>query len=422
MHSFFDHCHIHAPVLDNVSRYKHWDLRRTSPVLFLSICTIGCRYWQSGSQVSLHHNYAPLTALLDIALSRLLLTPSRTDLNLDSIRALLLYAQWMPLSTVADQNLPRTRYNDISAWSVLGLAMRYAVSLKLETLAVQPFIRDEKVDQVDMSRLRVWHNLLTCDANLMLTSGLPASLNPDKARSVAGAFAAQSLAQPDDLRVIGLVELVNIMYLATSKGWNMETLDLVALRRINHDLDQWDVKWTERLGQTHAFYTLPFSSARWYRLALNSAALAAVTTRGSVALSARPSLSQCMDYALTAASQTLLAYSTVGRTSVSGFASQNNRNYGPLDRFQPDPTALETLIYTVDSAWISLSFAVTFLVLAYAKGAIQGERDRRVCPLTSSRFPADRVSRAWRDICGPEYGHYACFDARSLASTQFGHL
>ena len=373
MSRFFDYCHMHAPLLDNTTRDAPHDLRRTSPVLFLAICTIGCRYWHAPPQLTLHPKYASLTALLDIALSRLLLTPSRSDLNLDSIRALLLYAQWMPLSTVVDQTQPRTRYNDISAWSVLGLAMRYAASLKLEDLAVEPFRWSGGVDDIAMSRLRVWHNLLTCDANLMLSSGLPTSLSPDKACAVADRFVTHTLGQPNDLRVTALVELVRITHGATVKGWSVDTLDLVVLRRLNLELDQWEATWAEKLGWMNGYCNMPFSSARWYRLALNSASLSTLTRHDGVATSAPPSLRQCLDYALTAASQTLLSYSTTGPTNTSAFSTQLPETFSPLDALRPDPTALETLIYTVDSAWISLSFAVTFLVLAYAKGAIEGE-------------------------------------------------
>ena len=207
-----------------------------------------------GSNQGLHPNFFELTALLDKAVSRLLLRPTPSDVTLDSIRVLLIYAQWMPYSREGEDGdasgaessdrLPKSRYNDISAWAVLGLAIRYAVFLGLDRAAIGPFQEPGKsISEDDVSRLRVFYNLLTCDCNLMLTSGLPASLDPAAAASVARAFGSHRMAQqPGDLRVAALVELVAIAHRATGRCSDLpgRQLDAVCLRKANTDLDEWE--------------------------------------------------------------------------------------------------------------------------------------------------------------------------------------
>lgn len=202
----------------------------------------------------LHPSFFGLTTLLDMAISRLLLRPTPADVTLDSIRVLLLYAQWMPcrpdredddITTQTTSNsLPKSRYNDISAWAVLGLAVRYAVFLGLDRMAIAPFQGPvESISDEDVSRLRVWHNLLTCDYNLMLTSGLPASLDPAPAASIARVFSSHhSAQQPGDLRVTALVELVVIAHRATQSSGDLSgrQLDSVCLKKLNADFDEWE--------------------------------------------------------------------------------------------------------------------------------------------------------------------------------------
>ena len=46
--------------------------------------------------------------------------------------------------------------------------------------------------------------------------------------------------------------------------------------------------------------------------------------------------------------------------------------------FTLDAATIDRLVYSVDSTWISLSFAVIFLVICHVKGLVDGERDRGV--------------------------------------------
>lgn len=203
-----------------------------------------------------HPRFHDLTKLLDKAVSKLLLRPTPSDVTLDSICVLLLYAQWMPCSKDDDEDehferqstyhepKAKSRYNEISAWVVLGLAERYSVLLGLEQSATSLFKPPNKVPSIeDVKRLRVWYNLLTCNFNLMLTSGLPASIDPGPSVQVAWRFVSHELMQsPADLRVRGLVELVGIVHLAMSSSGDKSGRQLQpsCLERLNRDLDDWE--------------------------------------------------------------------------------------------------------------------------------------------------------------------------------------
>ncbi|KAL3455150.1 hypothetical protein BJX64DRAFT_298043 [Aspergillus heterothallicus] len=360
---FFDHCHPWAPFLGEGHRNTWQDVRQTAPSLFLAICTIGMRF-------SNPLTHSTLTALLDQAVSRLLLRPTLSDVTLDSVRVFLLYAQWMPC-TAQENQPPKSRYNEISAWAVLGLAVRYALFLGIDHAALRPFAQYPPAapSAEEVGRLRVWYNLLTCDFNLMLTSGLPASLDPAPSAQVARRFGTHALAQkPADLRVAGLVELVALVHRVMRRGGDASRrrLDAEGLQRLNQALDEWERGWGVRLAHSESQHVqLPFTSVRWYRLALNSAALAPFLA----ARPAAPTLVDSMQASLTAAAQILISLSCMGEHYTAQLRSSDRSSF-PVGPLQADPEAVGRLRYAVDSTWISHTFAVTYLVFCYTKGAV----------------------------------------------------
>ena len=88
---------------------------------------------------------------------------------LETVQALLLYAQWMPLEVPAtgSTSLPRSRFNDVSAWSMIGHAIRQALFIGLER-CVYAFNGAQEVTEEDMRRMRVWVNLLSTDHQYVL--------------------------------------------------------------------------------------------------------------------------------------------------------------------------------------------------------------------------------------------------------------
>ncbi|KAK3632733.1 hypothetical protein LTR56_016203 [Elasticomyces elasticus] len=363
-----------------------------------------------------------------------------TDVHLDSVRILLLYVQWMPLDVEVRENDPRatqqrhrTRYSDISAWSCLGLALRYSMILGLETAAVAPFIASEADARTeDMSRLRVLQNLVTCDWNLMLSSGLPMSSDPGPVADVGRAFASQVAAQsPGDTRVTALVELVVLVRTATkaSPDPSGRQLGISHLRKLNAEMDEWERKWIPHLCHTDFQHSsLPFTSLRWCRLALNSAQLTPLLspTRRPDALPAPLTLPvlQSLEICLSAALHILLSLSDVGTELLQQQAATQTL-YQPSGPLKVANTATIRLGYAVDSAWISHTFAIAFLILCYIRGAV--DDDLNICFLNPAdtlrnRAPVHprpgsllgRVSKLTLDIFNTVCASFTCHPAQDF--------
>ncbi|KAK5697999.1 hypothetical protein LTR97_006959 [Elasticomyces elasticus] len=439
---YFEHCHPMAPLLDT-SLYNELDaVRRDRPALLLALCCVGARFWSDSSDSvrGPHPKLPVLTAMLDKAISRLLLRPTMTDVHLDSVRILLLYVQWMPLDVEvraddhrATQKRHRTRYSDISAWSCLGLALRYSTVLGLETAAVAPFIASEAdVRTEDMSRLRVLQNLVTCDWNLMLSSGLPMSSDPGPVADVGHAFAGQVAAQsPGDIRVTALVELVVLIRTATnaSPDPSGRQLGMFHLRKLNAEMDEWERKWIPQLCHTdYQHSSLPFTSLRWCRLALNSAQLTPLLspTRRPDTLSAPLTLPvlQSLEICLSAALHILLSLSEVGTELLQQHAATQTL-YQPSGPLKVAITATIRFGYAVDSAWISHTFAIAFLILCYIRGAV--DDDLNICflnPADTLRIRAPvhprpgsllgRVSKLTLDIFHTVCASFTCHPAQDF--------
>lgn len=108
-------------------------------------------------------------SLLDENITTLLLKSTPSDINLEAVQALLVYLQWMPLEA-SNLNAPlphqhRSRFNDVSAWSITGLAIRQALFMGLDRSVEAPFTSQERgaITEYDMRRMRVWLNLLSID-------------------------------------------------------------------------------------------------------------------------------------------------------------------------------------------------------------------------------------------------------------------
>lgn len=249
--------------------------------------------------------------------------------------------------------------------------------MSLDTSAPAPFNGDlDQISEVDMSRMRVLNNLVTCDYNLMLSSGLPASIDPGPARDVAQIFANHRLAQsPEDLRISALIELAVIAHNAFQDSGSKAArqLDGRSLRKANSDFDVWERTWIGRLKHTDSQHNqLPFNSVRWYRLALNSASL------GPVLSSPHPQTLQIwrlqsLEISLTASCQILMSISTHGPETWN-VESQDMSKF-PLSPLIADPIAIKRLSFAVDSTWISHTFAIMFLVFCYVRGIVDGKQN-----------------------------------------------
>ncbi|KAH7304189.1 hypothetical protein B0I35DRAFT_401521 [Stachybotrys elegans] len=371
--TFFHHCHRWAPVLCPRTQTSAATIRRACPALFISVCCVGYRFTSTAIPEA-HRRYMALISLLDHSLSRLLLRPNMADVTLDHIRAILLYIQWMPVDNIGS-SARSTRYNAISAWSMLGLAIRYALFLGLHQDAVLPFKTNssETPTLEDVGRLRVWINLLTCDAALTLLSGLPATLNPDPVVAVADCFKSHpSATHPDDTRSPATCELVSILKRAvkSSGSPSARSLDAACLRQVNLELDRWEATWNPVIGEQIQHYQMPFTTLRSYRLSINSACLSPLLRPSGGPSQISIHVLEALEVSLHTAALTIFALSEQSRHQLWG-------NYTAIDsfpqgRYTPDMEAINRIKYSVDSTWISYSFATIFLVLCY-KGNIIDE-------------------------------------------------
>lgn len=397
---FFALCHKWAPVLCPRTQKSAASVRLACPTLFTSICAVAFRFMGPFPSAGLQHR--EIVKILDVSLSRLLLKPDSSDVHLGHIQALLLYVQWMPVDVQNGglQDRLRTRYNDVSAWSMLGLAIRYALFLGLQD-SPSAFLPERQASATveDLARLRVWINLLTNDANLMLSSGLPASLNPEPVALVSQAFASHRDAfQPEDMRVAALCELVAILkHAARSSGSpNVRALDAFSLRRANLEFDAWEVHWNQALGSELMHNQLPYTALRAYRLTVNSSCLSTLLARPAPESSLNPGVIplhsiEALDVSLTAACQTILALSEQATWETWG-------THSSISSIPPGPlvinrAAIERISFSVDSSWVSHSFAAVFLVLCFARGAIDDDLNILALAgssssLTASRYPS----------------------------------
>lgn len=126
---------------------------------------------------------------------------------------------------------------------------------------------------------------------------------------------------------------------------------------------------------------------QWYRLVINSAGLGSILSRNKPPEQRMQlSLLQSLDTSLLAAAQTIFSLSN--ETNTQTWPSQSHSLPAfPLCPFTVDMVALGKFRFSVDSSWITHSFAAVFLVLCYTRGAIDGKtfRDFYFSGLTTSQ-------------------------------------
>lgn len=433
LNTYFDHCHPWAPLLDKSLRYNGMSLRQSSPALFIAVISVGTRFWHGGS---VHPKYFEIIGLLDKTISRLLLSPTPADASIATIQALMVYLQWMPCTrketpsdTPSDEGQRKTdiktRYNDMSAWAVFGLALRYASFMNLERLALAPFrgAAKDAVTKDDIATMRTWLNLVTYDSNFTLTSGLPSSVDPSQAaRTVQDFYLHRSAQDPGDIRYGALIELAcMVQRLKTSDPGASSRPSVASLKKANIEMEEWERHWLPKLRHTPLQHIqMPFTSLRWYRLSLNSSLLRPLlssSTRSQTDILHVWTLG-FLETSTTAASQILLSLATGASRFIWNVDSQNLNTY-PSEEFSIDPAARASLHHAVDATWISFTFALTFLVLCYIRRTIDDDLQILGIPTADSsatRAPAKprahsllvRLTRFAMDIFeaesdGPEF-------------------
>lgn len=150
------------------------------------------------------------------------------------------------VSTPTHGGSVKSRYNDMSAWAIFGLARSYASFIGLDRGALVPFSDDASAGAAkirSLDRMRVWLNMVTYDCNLTLTSGLPVSLDWTSAHTAARRFSSHPLSQmPGDLRYAAMIDLISIIQrVRRSKADVVDRQDvIVSIKRANVELDDWE--------------------------------------------------------------------------------------------------------------------------------------------------------------------------------------
>jgi hypothetical protein len=70
----------------------------------------------------------------------------------------------------------------------------------------------------------------------------------------------------------------------------------------------------------------------------------------------------------------LMSVTEQGSQVVWDLESQDPATFGQTDRLVVDQAVISRLVFSVDYVWISHTFAATFLVICYLRGAIDGKR------------------------------------------------
>ncbi|KAM0746830.1 hypothetical protein T439DRAFT_110046 [Meredithblackwellia eburnea MCA 4105] len=385
---YFTHCHTMAPFMCIETQTNCGQVRSASLFLFTCLCVVGARYWTDPTarpgtgETRLHPRYFDLVALFDRQVSSLFLFPTPPDICLETVQGLLLSAQWMALDRPVNPDArPHSRFNDASAWNMIGLAIRFATFLQLERDIDKPFTGHGSASDQEIRRMRVWLNLISVDHHLRLTASLPASLDPTSAARVSRVYASHPRAQSTDIKFAGLCELIMIVHRAAlaSGDPSLRNLDQTTLRKANEELNQWEGVWTAVLaGNIESFRTqLPFTALRWYRLAINSIALQGQwSQRLAESVQVPPALAISID-----AAANLLFHFSEEAVHYSGRLYEIP-SYSP---FTPHRQLVASFRYSVDSYCVTATFAAVYLVLAYDRGAI--DYNLRLREWTSVRPP-----------------------------------
>ncbi|KAK7469970.1 hypothetical protein VKT23_001407 [Stygiomarasmius scandens] len=394
---FFQNCHQLAPLLCLHTQRNPSRVRNSSTLLFFTICTIGARFWNAHnfppslstpfacqqdprSITWLHPRYTDLVTILDQNLTRLV-QPSPADVTLETVQALLLYVQWMPLDVLESSSSPgsdlyksRSHYTNSNLWSVLGLAIRQAIFIGLDK-SVDAFNPLSEAKDEDIKRLRVWINLLYMDQHLALTTKLPMTLDPVPTARIARAFASHSNAQSTDLQLAGLCELVAIGHRAAGSCRNAPytVLDDVSLQKVNAELNEWQSIWSFTFcnsGFEHYSVQIPFTTLRWYRLALNFVALGPIITSNHGQFYNHPSSD--LRTGIEAAISMLYCFSANSDHPLSLLNTLQLTGLQPLSPLIAN-TIISTSRYNPDTSWITYAYAVVILALSYDRNIIDDE-------------------------------------------------
>ncbi|GAA5852077.1 hypothetical protein JCM8547_000151 [Rhodosporidiobolus lusitaniae] len=417
---YFTHCHPIAPFLCPTFNRNLLRLQ-SNKLLFLVILSVGARFWsleQPGAASWLHSSYGALISEIDQELFRITFRPNLRDSSLETVQALLILVHWPPLDGPTTDTL-ESRYNDLYAWNLLGLTLRYAISAGVEDSVIALRQSGSNASETDVRRFRTWIYLLESDVHLAVTARQRAMLNPESAMAVADEFLLHPQSYPSDRRLVSLLKVSGAARLAAASCGDLSFrhLALQAVQQFNETALQIETQYLEpmngsgTLQQDTMSRHFPFIAITWYRLSLSCAVLSPTHTEAPEEL---------LSLSLSFSRQILSHLAEAGKADQTIAWSDV-----PLT---PDPTVVKTLSCSIEQHYVVLAYAASFLVVTWFAGSVTLAAEpltatgEAIPPTSSSPTlypPLYRLVRLAADTlstCGPRHGHPSAKYARILYS------
>ncbi|ORY23121.1 hypothetical protein BCR39DRAFT_549915 [Naematelia encephala] len=402
---FFSKCHPNAPFLDSRSDMNMKDVRSRNIALFLNIVVVGARFWGQSSKKDswLHPRYTSLVSLLDREMTRLILRPRPADLCLETVQAWMIYSHWMPVDKTP--NAYRSRFSESSVWHCLGLAIRWAVLLGLDSSAHLPFVNPTHPTTLQDARVfRTMMYLTESDHYLAISARKPPTLAPSQIFHALPRYLRSEWVQPTDTRLASLLRVVQAVHVMGDRADCAESVEA-----FNHDVDAVESDFLSSTASINPGFDkmgqhFPFTSLRWYRLAFASTILPPAGNWRNAGEPFRMSVEW--------ASQILFHLSS--SASMSPLHLAPGFTHAPLE---PDEDLVQLLSFAIDQYFVVIAYTASFLVLAWQSGAIDNQLQMRgahqdgvqsdVSPRQSPLYRLVDLTSRTLERCSPARGHLA---------------
>lgn len=357
---YFEYCHPRAPLLTRETCEDLNSLREKSVLLLLTVLSVAARYSKDQHHQNFKERYMNVNLLLKHALSSLILN-SEIEAKLESLEALQVYAHWMSIPLEGS-------LTNRSAWNIIGLALRMSKQMGLEHRVVQAFNGEKDPRKEDFRLLRVTLNLLSLDYQFMLSSRSPVTMDPTAIVSIARQFLLHENSDIEDIKLIALGELAMILHYAFDKTGRLGTLDWASLRQLNCRFDEWETNWKTMLAMNLPcevdLSQIPFTSLRWYRIALNMLPIPRL-----LSLDLSPNVSdqamECLNQCMTSSAEMLSCF------LVDANGKQLDRtDFKNWAHYRVNEQLTGSFQFSIDSYWISHAFSLTLLCFLFQKGII----------------------------------------------------
>ncbi|KAI5481375.1 hypothetical protein MNV49_004997 [Pseudohyphozyma bogoriensis] len=398
---FVDSMDEEMPLATSISIFRNCG----SDLLFLAVLTTAARFWlYDDANVTtswLHPEYHRLVDRLDREFLRITTRPVPGDTSIETVQALLVLIHWQPHDPIPGGQT-RSRYSEMSTWNLMGIAIRWAIQLGLESTVSDPFTQPGRIATIEEVRCyRTLIYLVETDYRLAVSARQPATLDPRPA--LAGVSG-----RPDH-RLGALLQVA-----CATRGAGLHANDLSfknvsigTIQSFNADLANIESNYLHPLIESYQAARLdrmslhfPFTTIRYYRLALSCSLLHSPLAEAPSNL-----VSLCSDWA----SQILIHLSLESSKSFTvlelDYASE---------LLTPNPSLVNVMAFSIDHHYTVITYAASWLVLAWFTGSINQRLEIETGASAPSPSPSAPFSPLYRLV-------QLAADTFHLCSTPVGH-